>query len=160
MGLKPKSLWPKSLWQRHYYCARCGGEPVKTCELQFDSGSVLPVAGETLTGATSADTGVVVSVALESGTWAGGDAVGTVLMSSPAGEGDDGACFADNETVNGSTGGTNILTANNDGIIKTEGMPYPEGQTGIFEGKRYCTTHLNFMLGRDKYKYNLGNIGD
>lgn len=159
MSLKPKSSWPKSLWQRHYYCALCGGEPVKTCELQFDSGSVEPVEDEVLTGATSGDTGIVVSVRLESGTWAGGDAAGTVLMSSPTGISDDFECFSDNELVTGSTGGVNILTANNDGIVKTEGMPYPEGDTGIYKGKRYCTQHLEFMRGRDKYNYHL-SIGD
>ncbi len=157
MGLNPRSSWPKSKWQRHYTCERCGGALVKTCELQFDSGSVEPTVGETLTGATSADTGVVVSVSLESGTWAGGDAVGTVRMSSPTGEGDDGACFSDNETVNGSTGGTNILTANNAGIVKTDGIPYPEGETGLYRGKRYCTQHLDFMISQEKYTYRISS---
>jgi len=138
----------------------CGGEPVKTCELQFDSGSTIPVEDETLTGATSGDTGVVVSIRLESGAWATGDAAGTVLMSSPTGISDDFECFSDDELVTGSTGGTNILTANGDGIVKTEGMPYPEGQTGIYKGRRYCTQHLAFMQGKDKYTYKLGNIGD
>ena len=159
MGLKPRSSWPRSFGQRHYTCESCGGALVKTCEVQFDSGSVEPTEDETLTGATSGDTGVVVSTRLESGTWAGGDAVGTVLLSSPTGEGDDGECFDDNETVTGSTGGADMFTVNNDGIIKTEGLVYPEGETGIFEGKRYCTEHLNFMLGRDKYKYKL-KFGD
>jgi len=158
--MKPKSPWPKSFHQRHLYCTTCSGDIYKTVELRFDSGSVLPVAGETLTGATSADTGVVVSVALESGTWAGGTAAGTVYLSSPTGIGEDGECFDDDETVNGSTGGTNILTANGDGITKSEGMPYPEGAGGYFEGRFYCSTHLNFMLGRDKYNYRLGNLGD
>jgi hypothetical protein len=92
---------------------------------------------------------------LESGSWAGGDAAGTVLLSSPTGENDDGECFEDDETITGSTGGADMMTVNGDGIVKTEGMPYPEGETGVFEGKRYCQTHLNFMLGRDRYKYKL-----
>ena len=153
--LRPRSSWPKSLWQKHYFCQLCGGELYKTVELQFDAGSVEPVAGETLTGATSGDTGVVDSVTLESGTWAGGDAAGTIYLTSPTGVGDDGECFDDDESVGGTTGGLAMLTANGNGITKSEGMPYPEGETGIFEGKRYCTKHLDFMLGRDKYKYNL-----
>lgn len=161
MGLmKPKSPWPKSFGQRHYYCATCSGDLYKTVELQFDSGSVEPTEDETLTGATSGDTGVVDSVKLESGTWAGGDAVGTVYLTSPTGIGDDGECFEDDETVNGSTGGTNILTANGDGITKSDGMPWPEGETGLYKGQRYCAQHLEFVISQDKYTYKLGNLGD
>jgi len=161
MGLmKPKSAWPKSFGQRHRYCTTCSGEIYKTVELQFDSGSVEPVEDETLTGATSGDTGIVVSTTRDSGTWAGGDAAGTVYLSSPTGISDDDECFEDDETITGSTGGANIMTVNGDGIVKSEGMPYPEGDGGFFEGKWYCSTHLNFMLGRDKYSYKLGNLGD
>lgn len=160
MGLmKPKSPWPKSFGQRHRYCEICSGPLVNTVELRFDSGSVLPVEDEVLTGASSGDTGIVDSVTLESGTWAGGDAVGTVYLSSPTGVGEDGECFDDDEAINGSTGGSDILTANGDGITKSEGMPYPEGAGGFFEGKFYCTEHLNFMLGRDKFNYRV-NFGD
>lgn len=57
MGLmRPRSSWPRSKNQRHYYCALCGGEPVKTVELCFDSGSVEPVEDEVLTGATRSET--------------------------------------------------------------------------------------------------------
>jgi len=81
--LHPKSSWPKSFGQRHYTCETCGGSLVERCELQFVHGSVEPTVGETLTGATSGDTGVVTSVTLEGGSWAGGDAVGTVYLSAP-----------------------------------------------------------------------------
>jgi len=158
--MEPRSAWPKSLHQRHYYCAICSGDLYKTVELQFDSGSVEPTEDETLTGATSGDTGIVESVTLESGTWAGGDAVGTVYLTSPTGVGDDGECFDDDELITGSTGGVNMMTAKGDGITKSDGMPYPEGDTGIYKGKRYCSTHLDFMIGQDKYSYKLGNLGD
>lgn len=159
MGQNPRSSWPRSKWQPHYFCALCGGELVKTCELQFDSGSVEPVEDETLTGATSGDTGVVDSVTLESGTWAGGDAAGTVYLSSLTGISEDDELFEDNELITGSTGGVNIMTVNGDGIVKSNGLPYPAGETGLYKGKRYCTAHLAFKQGQDKYNYKL-NLGD
>jgi hypothetical protein len=196
--LNPKSSWPRSMHQRHFTCEMCGGALVNTCELQFDSGSIEPTVGETLTGATSADTitgyivvttvdgtesnsypftlsipsgyysassalagsGVVVSVDLESGSWSDGDAVGTVTLSSPSGVTEDGGCFVDDASVNGSIGGNNMFVATHDGIVKTEGLVYPESEGGYFEGKWYCAQHLDFMLGRDKYAYKLGNLGD
>lgn len=48
--------------------------------LTFTSGSREPVAGETVTGATSSATGFVESVTLTSGTWSGGDAAGTIKI--------------------------------------------------------------------------------
>jgi len=81
--LHPKSSWPKSFHQKHYTCVMCGGDFSNSCELQFTNGSVEPTVGETLTGAVSGDTGIVISVTLESGSWALGTAVGTVYLSSP-----------------------------------------------------------------------------
>jgi len=74
--------------------------------LLFDSGSVEPQIGETLTGATSGAVGKVISVTVTSGSWGGGDAAGSIEL---------GACdgrFNDNEDVNGSVGGANMLTVN------------------------------------------------
>jgi len=74
--------------------------------LNFDSGSVEPQIGETLTGATSGAVGKVISVTVTSGSWGGGDATGSIEL---------GACdgrFNDNEDVNGSVGGANMLTVN------------------------------------------------
>ncbi|MHA1287014.1 MAG: carbohydrate binding domain-containing protein [Candidatus Thorarchaeota archaeon] len=74
--------------------------------LNFDSGSVEPQVGETLTGATSGAVGKVISVTVTGGTWGGGNAAGSIEL---------GACtgrFNDNEDVNGSVGGANMLTVN------------------------------------------------
>lgn len=108
-----------------------------------------------MTGATSGDTGVVASVDREGGTWAGGDAYGTICLTSPTGISEDFECFEDDESITGSTGGAGMLTVNGDGIAKYEGMPYPEGETGMYEGKRYCQEHLNFKIGKDRYNYTL-----
>lgn len=85
--------------------------------LDFDSGSVVPVVGETLTGATSGTTGKVMWVDVTGGTWGGGDAVGTVYLGECSTD-----CFNDNENVNGSAGGGNILTVNQpDGAVGADG---------------------------------------
>ena len=46
--------------------------------MAFTSGSYEPAAGDTITGHTSGATGFVESVTRSSGTWAGGDAAGTI----------------------------------------------------------------------------------
>lgn len=74
--------------------------------MNFDSGSVEPKVGEILTGATSFSSGKVVSVTKASGTWAGGDAAGSIELEECEGR------FNDNENINGSIGGLNILTVN------------------------------------------------
>ena len=72
----------------------------------YDSGSIAPVVGETMTGATSGAVGKIISYTLTGGTWGGGNAAGVITL---------GACdgrFNDNEDVNGSVGGANMLTVN------------------------------------------------
>lgn len=54
-------------------------------ELGFNTGTAEIVEGDTVTGATSSATGTVARVALESGTWAGGDAAGRLILSSDSG---------------------------------------------------------------------------
>lgn len=48
--------------------------------MAFTSGSREPVAGNTVTGGTSGATGFVQGVAVSSGSWAGGDAAGTITI--------------------------------------------------------------------------------
>jgi hypothetical protein len=63
-------------------------------QITFTSGGTYePVKGDTVTGNTSGKTAVVVSTTLSSGTWAGGDAAGTILYRSASG------AFSSGETV-------------------------------------------------------------
>ena len=103
-----------------------------------------PVVGETLTGATSGDTAVVSSVSLYSGSYAGGDAVGTVECSTATGVNDDGHVFQDNEEINGSTGGANIFTANGVGSRHKYGRLYPESEMVMRDGKWWCSDHYRY----------------
>jgi len=104
--------------------------------LSFDSGSVEPQVGETLTGATSGATGKVISVTVTSGSWGGGDAAGTIEL---------GACdgrFNDNEDVNGSVGGANMLTVNH----PDTGQGVDLVQNGEFESSTNGWTSINCTL--------------
>jgi len=74
--------------------------------LNFDSGSVEPQVGETLTGATSGAVGKVISVTVTGGTWGGGNAEGSIELGACSGR------FNDNEDIDGSVGGANMLTVN------------------------------------------------
>ena len=56
-------------------------------KIQFKEGEKEILSGDIITGATSGDTAVVDGVVLDDGTWAGGDAHGTLIISS-ADEGD------------------------------------------------------------------------
>ena len=140
-------LYPK-LTDRHeepnYPCVLCGARYIRV-ELPYDSGSVAPTVGETLTGATSTDTGVVVSTSIYSGAVADGDAAGFVELSSPTGvDQDAGTSFQDNELITGSTGGSNMMTVNGDGHLNRYGRLYPESMLVERDGKRYCTPHYIF----------------
>lgn len=94
--------------------------------LTFDSGSVEPVVGETLTGATSGAVGKVITVTVTGGTWGGGNAAGTIELGAVSG------CYQDNETVNGSVGGVNILTVNGDQSTGVANDPMNNDSTGIW----------------------------
>lgn len=126
-------------------CWRCG-EPYLFVTIPFTSGSVEPTLGETLTGSESGATGVVNRVDLNSGSWAGGDAAGYVYLVDPTGYSmDQWECFFASETVNGSAGGTNILTVTSEanGILGRQGRVYAERDTVLFRGKRYCLSHYH-----------------
>jgi len=117
----------------------------KEAELPFDSGSTEPTADETLTGATSGDTGVVESVKVYSGSWAGGDAAGFVRVSSISGDDfDTQTIFQDNEQVNGSVGGNNMFTMNGAGQVKKYGRMYPQSEMVQRDGKWFCKAHYRF----------------
>jgi hypothetical protein len=126
-------------------------------ELKFDSGSVAPTVGETITGATSTDTGVVDDVELLSGSYAGGDAAGILTLSSPTGCGADittttkhdyGLWGTDNEALNGSTGGADMMTLNGNGHRKSYGRLWPENQLIFRDGKYWCPEHYKFRYSK------------
>ncbi|MEE9510446.1 MAG: hypothetical protein V3V81_08130 [Candidatus Bathyarchaeia archaeon] len=105
----------------------------------------MPVTDEVLTGDDSTDTMVVTATRLISGTYAGGDAVGIVEGKDMTGRDfDSRSYFQNNENINGSTGGSNILTADGTGSEKIYGRLYPEWEMVLFRGAWYCNVHYNF----------------
>jgi len=134
-------------------CVWCGAK-YKWVEVFFDSGSVEPTADETITGDTSEATGVVVedSLVLFSGSWAGGDAAGVLMLSTPTGiDFDSGDWGEDNETVTGGTGGANMFTLNTAGVRKMFGKLYPESELIERDGKYYCKFHYDWRFrGKDR----------
>jgi len=136
-------IYPTSAYDHHRYrsCDRCGG-PTYNVVIDFDAGAVCPTVGETLTGAASGATGVVVETNLVSGTYAGGDAAGRVLLETPTGyDTFQGTCFSDNEAVTGSVGGVAMLTVDGAGAFKVNGRLYPEGEVNNIDGRWLCREH-------------------
>lgn len=80
-----------------------GGE-MKT--LAFTSGSVAPVINEVLTGAVTGATGQVVDLFVSGGTWAGGNAAGTLYLKQT-----NAIAFQAAEAINGATAGADCATA-------------------------------------------------
>jgi len=141
--MKLPKTWPQDIGEAYHDCRLCGTKWERV-ELKFKQGSVVPVVGETLTGAASGDKGVVTEVELLSGTWAGGDAAGYITMSGhTGGDKEQRNCFDAEETVTGSTAAS--LVAADDGIVTTYGRLYPRGERVDDDGLWYCTPHYKFI---------------
>jgi len=76
-------------------------DDLTTLNVRFKSGQTQILAGDTITGATSGDTAIVIATVLGNGAWADSDASGTLVLSS-ASAGDFEA-DGENITVHGST---------------------------------------------------------
>jgi hypothetical protein len=134
----------------HYYECHICGTVSYVSVLHFDSGSVVPTVGETVTGATTGDTGVIDSVTLSSGTYAGGDAIGVIVLSSVTGYNQDTLLvFQNDENLNGSTSGANFATVNGTMGVTRNGRVYPEWMTIEYEGRRYCRDHFPWRYRRE-----------
>lgn len=127
------------LGQKWRHCVKCGIH-YDQYEIDFTSGSVEPTVGETLTGATSGKTATVSEVALQVGTWAGGNAIGTVVVTAQTGD------FAEGETINGSVGGTNIMTCRTS-LLRGYGNLYPESHLVSYNDREYCKAHFSAIAG-------------
>jgi hypothetical protein len=123
------------------HCAVCG--PIEeTIELDYDEGGNEPTVGDTLTGATTGDTGVVSEVILRSGAWASGTAAGTIIMTSGTGVDDDSmSSFKDNENITNTTAGNTVGKTEGVGILKRTGFYYPSEDLIEVDGQHYCRKH-------------------
>jgi len=76
--------------------------------IDFTSGSVAPSVGDTLSGDSSSETCVVQGFVLTSGTWAGADAAGWLMVSGASG------AFSGEDLTNDTTSAANVLTISGD----------------------------------------------
>ena len=78
---------------------------------------------------------------------AGGDAVGTIELSTLSGVDQDRLeVFEDNEEINITGGDSSALTANGVGIIKRHGFLYPEQEMTKVDGRWFCNDHYQMRF--------------
>jgi hypothetical protein len=116
------------------YCAACG-MAYSQHEIDFESCTLAPTVGETLTGVTSGKTATVASSSKMNGTYAGGDARGTIVVTSPSGD------FTDGESMNGSTSGSGFAVCRCY-MDRDYGIKYPDFALMEFRGSKYCRPHF------------------
>lgn len=110
--------------------------------LAFTSGGTYEIAeGNTITGATSGATAVITRVALQSGSWAGGDAAGYLIFAT-----DTGAFQAENLNVGANV---NVATIAGDAAAIT----LPAG------GRYECVAHNFFGTAGTKRMYGVNGVG-
>ena len=155
--IRPTFPQNSDLNQRWDDCVICGTSH-RTVELQFENGSTEPSVGDILTGASSTDSGTVVSVALWTGTWAGSDAAGIIELSSPSGLSSQTAdtnpftAFTLSENINNTTTAeSSVMTCSSTalGQGKQYGRPHPEGEVIKYRGNIYCRWHFNYRFERE-----------
>ena len=83
---------------------------------------------------------------LTSGSYAGGDAAGTMIVNTPTGYAENLSIFADDENLNGSTAGDNFATVNGICGINKSGRLHPDWNLIEYEGKKYCKDHFSFRF--------------
>lgn len=122
--------------------------------IAFTSGGTTEIViGETLTGATSSATGIVVAYHAASGTWAGGDAEGTIYLKQVSGT-------FQSENLNGSTAGSNCATVGGDAAAVSLTMDQAEGYgNAIGTGCGICNVwtyvYLQLLMYIEYGTYNL-----
>ena len=156
-----RSDWDRNSGEKWHECVLCGTKRIKFL-VHFDSGSVAPTVGETITGATSGDTGVVEGHTIISGTVAGGDAVGVIEGNTPTGYDDNNLeVFQNDEALNGSTSGADFATVNGIGAVQISARL--SADTIEYRGKRYCRPHFLYKFGHtwlDDIKIDTAREGD
>jgi hypothetical protein len=147
--LPHRSDYPAMAGEKWDSCVMCGSKLIRVL-VHFDSGSVAPTTGETITGATSTDTFVVEGYTLISGTFAAGDAVGVIEGNTPTGYDENNLeVFTNNENLNGSTSGSNFATVNGIGAVQISGRMIADSDLVTHQGKKYCRPHFLFKFSRD-----------
>lgn len=135
--------------EKWYSCRLCG-QQIERLILKFDTGSVLPVEDEVLTGGTSGDTAIVCEVEspLLSGSWAGGDAAGYVWCKSATGKDSGDRAFDNDEAVTGSSGAAFVMDGTGT-TVRTGGILHPGHAIINKDGGYYCSYHYQQKFGNE-----------
>jgi len=154
-----RSDYPSDAEEKWTECCLCGAR-LRTAIVYFDSGSVEPTAdsysagewtgGETITGATSGDTGVVHRITRTAGAWADGDAEGVIILRSPTGyDASQLSIFENDELLNGATAGNNFATVNGTGALSISGRLIADKDIVHYQGRDYCRAHFKFKFAHE-----------
>lgn len=147
MTIRPKPDWTKKRGEKYRACYWCDNFR-KRGVIRFDDGGPEVQVGETITGATSGDTGVVTEVTRYGGAWADGDAVGVIEMSDVTGANSDGDIFTDNESVDGSVSGYAVIRVNGTGAVQGHGLLFPKRDLIKYRGRWHCRWHFDWYVKR------------
>lgn len=117
--------------------------------LNFTNGTKEFLAGSTLTGSTSHATGIINSVTLSSGSWAGGTAAGELSLYSVSGTFLNGETIADSQTVKGSAkaSGSNVPQTDDAGTPTDINITLPSDSTYydcLFETKGTAGNYIAY----------------
>lgn len=149
LDLKSSKDYESQTGDKWDYCYMCGPQD-KRVVIHFDSGSVAPTTGETVTGATSTNTGVVSEYTLTSGTFAAGTAAGVVVVTSPSGyDKHKLTIFQDNEALNGGTSGSDFATVNGQPTVSLTGRLHPSSELIEYQGRNYCKAHFQYRYKQE-----------
>lgn len=108
--------------------------------ISFDAGTAAIAANNTIVGGTSAATGVVLAVVITSGSWAGGDAAGTIVFTALSGT------FQDNEDIELSTApGVGVALAN--GVASERGAAADDDNSYLIDAQEYARDQIAAVPG-------------
>ena len=158
-------------------CVLCGARRYSAL-VHYDNSTNTPVIGETITGVTSGDTGVVEKVYNYAGTgnanyvygtgmygfsaYAGSNSSGILVLTSITGYDKISLdIFQDNEYITGSVSGASFATVNKTGSVQVSGRLVPDSELIEYQGKKYCRQHFRFKFGHtwvDEQKVDSGEL--
>jgi len=151
MNILGRSDFTELRGDKYDSCVMCGSQKYRVV-IRFDSGSAEPAVGETITGATSADTGVVEFIQLTGGAYTDGNAVGVMVLDEPTGYDQYNlSIFTDDENLNGPTpgAGANFATVNGITGVNKSGRMHPDSNLITYNGVKYCKEHFRFRFKKE-----------
>jgi hypothetical protein len=138
--IKGRSDFSELRGDRYDTCYVCG-PVVYRVVVHFDGSSATPTVGETITGVTTLDTGVVEGFTMTSAT------AGVMILTSPTGyDAESSVMFQDNEALTGTTSGASFALVDGGCGVNKSGRMQPDRNLIEYAGKKYCVEHFKFMF--------------